>query len=380
MAWQFLLTDLNGNVHGEVTNASERKVVLPHLRVPSCSFKVPLWHPLAPKMMDEDCLVRAYRTDPVTAQKSLAFHGPVVSADENAEDGQSVAVACAGPFWRLSKRLIPASKTKSGFAYGSEADPRDLGEISRVIISDTNGTNYTGISNGTWAASRNGFVSKWYLKYAAEAVAELAAGLGSFEHRVRPTEPTDVAGVGGWPQIGLFDVAPLIGQTRPDAIFEYGTPRANVASYTRTVSREGLLTSGLISVSGWPDGVEKVPNTGDPGTDKYNLVERFSDAVAARGMFEDVVNDAGILDDGLRTGVLDYHLDIRKRPRQIITFKPVVNARPAAFVDYEVGDTVRARAVVGGTLRFDALFRIWGLTFDIDQNGNETVELELVMP
>ncbi len=84
--------------------------------------------------------------------------------------------------------------------------------------------------------------------------------------------------------------------------------------------------------------------------------------------------------DAIRTGIVDYHLAYRKNPRQIINFKPAVNARPAPFVDYNVGDFVRARATVNGVLRFDATFRVWGVTFDIDVNGNENVDLELVTP
>jgi hypothetical protein len=384
--WQFILTDLLGNVHGEVTNASARKVTLPHLRVPAASFTVPIENDLAPTVLDTDCLLKAYRIDPVTAQKDLAFHGPVVSAEENSEaTAKTVAVVAAGPFWRLSKRLIPASKLKTGVSFGAAGALQDLGTIAQTVLSDVNGAHFTGIDLGTSAASTSAWVGKWYLKNAAEAIAELASGLNSFEHRIRPTEPAAYANPQNWPRIGLFDVAPIVGVSQPDAIFEYGTGQANVETYKRAVSRDGLLTDALISVSGWPDSVEKVNTTVPPATpvmaDKYHLIEVIdATQVNARGLFEEVVSDAGILDDTLRQNVAQFHVDIRKNPRQLITFKPVVNARPAPFVHYNVGDTVRARAVVNGILRFDANFRIWGITFDVDQNGNENVELELVMP
>ena len=385
MAWQFILTDLLGNVHGEVTQASQRKVTLPHLRVPSASFSIPIWHDLAATVLDTDCLVRAYRIDPVTSQRDLAFHGPVVSAEENTdENAKSVAVACAGPMWRLSKRLIPSSKTKTGVSYGAEGALQDLGTIARTVISDVNGAHFTGIDLGTHTASISGWAGKWHLKNAAEAIAELAAGLNSFEHRIRPTEATAYANPQNWPRIGLFDVAPIIGSDKLDAVFEYGTTRANIANYRRMISRETMLTNVLVSVAGWPDGVEKY-NFGtaqEPNiADRYHLVE-VGDTTAqnARGLFEEVVSDGGILDDTMRTSLANFHLDIRKQPREVIVFSPVVNARPAPFIDYNVGDSVRARAYVRGTLRFDALFRIWGITFDVDQNGNENVELELVRP
>jgi hypothetical protein len=385
MAWNFILTDLQGNVHGEVTQATARKVVLPHLRVPSATFTVPINHYLAKTMLDTDCLLKAYRTDPVTAQRDVAFHGPVVSAEETGESGvENIAVTCAGPFWRLSKRIIPSSKLPTGAQYGSEAGLIDLGTIAQTILSEINGDQFTGIVAGSHAASTSGWVGKWLLKNAAEGIAELAAGLNSFEYRVTPTEATTYANPQNFPRIGLFDVAPTLGASKPNAIFEYGSGRANVASYKRTVSREGLLTRAMCSVSGWPDSIEKV-NVGTPQApimeNKYHFVE-YSDAAAGNthGVFEEVVNDAGVLDDALRLSMAQFHINIRKNPRQLITFKPAVNARPAPFVDYSTGDFVRARATVGGSLRFDAELRVWGTTIDIDSNGNESVELELVIP
>jgi hypothetical protein len=392
MAWQFILTDLYGAVHGELTKASARKVTLPHLRVPSATCTIPMFHEQASNVLNTDCLLKAYRIDPVTGTKTLAFHGPVVSADENGEAGvQTISITAAGPFWRLTKRLIPTSKLVTGAQYGDATSLIDLGTIARTVLADVNGAHFTGIdgntSNGALHTnSSSAWAGKWFLKNAAEAIAELAAGLNSFEHRVRPTEPTAYANPQGWPRIALFDVAPILGVTRPDAIFEYGTTRANVASYTRNVSRDGLLTNAVVSVSGWPDTVERnPPPDGSPagtlGDPKYSLVQTpDGTSVTNRGLFEEVVPDAGVLDDGLRTQIGQFHAYYRKDPRNIVTFKPAVNARPAPFVDYEVGDTVRARAFVSGSLRFDALFRIWGLTFDVDENGNENVELELVMP
>lgn len=379
MAWEFILTDLQGNIHGEVTQATERKVSLPHMRVPTASFKIPTYHYLAGTVLTTDCLVKAYRvfTSPTSGAttRTLAFHGPVISVDENGEQGtQTVAVSAAGPMWRLAKRIIPGSKNKdTGWSNGSAAAPLDMGTLAQNILSNTNADSFTGISNGTHSPSTNGFIEKWYLKNVAEAIAELSASLDSFEYVVTPTEPVNVAQA--WPQIATFNVAPVIGTSRPDAIFEYGSTKANVTSYTRQISRDGLLTRAILSVGGWPDGVEKAG-----GVDKYALVERNADNIGTRGLFEEVISDAGILDNGMRAELGDYHLALRKNPRQVITFNPAQNATPTPFLDYNVGDTVRGIAYVGGTIRFNAEFRIWGLSFDIDQNGNENVELEMVAP
>ena len=370
MVWSFVLTDLSGSVLGEITSADQRKVSLPHMRVPTASFVMPLWHPLADTVLGQECLLKCYRADQKTLQKNLAFIGPVISVEEVGDNTtQTISVNAAGPFWRLTKRIIPGSLSKSGFAYGTEAAQVDLGQIAHMILTDINGPNFTGVSVGSRENTINGFYTCPPMKNAAEAMAELAAGVGSYEFNIRPTEPTNVAGSGGWPQIGVMDIYAMVGTVRPDAIFEYGTTRANVAGYNRPITHEGMVNKAYISVNGWPDGTTQ------------DIRSRQDDtSITNRGLYEEVVNDAGVTDDGLRDSIAQYHVDIRKDPRQLITFKPATNARPAPFVDYNVGDQVRARAFIRGSQRFDSMFRIWGISFDIDKNGNESIELELVMP
>lgn len=375
MAWEFLLTDLNGNVHGEVKNADERKLTLPHMRVPSASFKLPLAHSLANTVMDTDTLLKCYRLNELTNVKTLAFNGPVVSAEEVSEEGnqQGIAVVAASPFWRVSKRFI--GKSKAGFVYGIPT-AADLGLAAHQILDTINGEGFTGIGKGTRSAVTTGSFGPWWLKNAAEAIAELSAGVNSFEFVVDPIEPqVEPGGVGGWPRIGNLRIAPLIGSTKPDAIFEYGTTKANVSTYSRAITREGMITRAIISVSGWPE----TPAVAG-GVSQDLIVRTDSPAMAARGLFEDVVNDAGVIDPTLRQSIADFHLLYRKLPREVVTFNPVINAKPTPLIDYMPGDTVRGLANVAGSIRFNALFRIWGVIFTVDQNGNETIELELVRP
>lgn len=376
--WQFILTDLNGNVHGEITQGEERKINLPFMRVPSASFQIPLAHELAPKVLDTDCLLKCYRTRYDTGARELVFHGPVVTAEEVGEPSkQVVAASAAGPLWRLSKRLIPTSENDAGAKYGTEAVPRDLGLIAHDILTETNAVSrgFTGIAPGTHANSVAGFVGPWHLKNVAEAITELHAGINSFEFEVAPTEGVAYAQNGGtsWKRIGLLNIAPTIGTTRPNAVFEYGSidgsSKPNVASYKRAVTRDGLINRAVVPATGWET------------TASVALVySEDNTSIMARGLFEEALSLSGIEDANLRDIVADFHILFRKNPRQVITFQPVSDARPAPFVDYKVGDTVRARASVRGSLRFDAMFRIWGVNFTIDQNGSESVELELVMP
>lgn len=371
MAWQFLVTDLSGAPLGEASNASARSVTLPHQRVPLASFSIPMWDPLADILLTNDCLLRCYRTDPTFGSKQLAFHGPVISTEEAADGtNNSMAVSAAGALWRLAKRIIPASIQATGAVYGTDASPIDLGLAAHTMLADVNGPSFTGIDVGTRIATSTGVINLGNLKDAATGLGELHAGLNSFEFEIQPTEPTASGGAGGWPRIGLMNIKPIIGVTRDDAVFEFGTPRANIASYSRSISRENIMNQGIISVAGWPNGAGgKVPIQRGDAT-----------SMANRGRFEDIIPDSSIVDDTIRTSVADFYVKYRKDPRQIIAFRLAVNATPSPLTDFFVGDTVRARATVNNVVRFDGLFRVWGMTFTIDDNGNETTELELVTP
>ncbi len=391
MSWSFILTDLQGVVHGELQQASQRKVTLPHLRLPTASFVLPLADPLASTLLTTDCLLKCYHKE---AARTLAFNGPVVGVEEDGSSaGHTLAVTAVGPFWRLTKRLIPLSKQQAGVSYGTAAAPVVLGAAAQTILTQVNTDNFTGISNSTQAATTTGWAGKWWNKVAAEAIAELSAGLNTFEYRVVPTEPTVVGGAaGGWPRIGFLETAQTIGVSQPDAVFEYGTTRGDMSSYKRTITRDGLLTAAVVSVEGWPNGVTR----NAAGTELYHQLVRAnglsftpptvptSPEITARGLFEEVVDDAGVLDDTTRAYMADFQTIVRKNPREVITFSPAPTAlphsSPVPFADYNVGDTVRARAVVSGVVRFDALFRVWGLGFEIDDNGSEVVSLDLVTP
>lgn len=356
---QFILTDIQGNTLGEVKGAQECSVGLPHLRLPNASFTVPLWHPRAEDALSQDTLLWVYRTDHVGVRRTT-FAGPVVSVEENGSgEAQTVKVNAVGPMWRLMKRLIGTDK--AGFALSE----RDLGLMMRDLVSAANGQGYTGISLGTHAASNNGVLAQVWLKSVGEQIAEIAASINGPEFEIAPV--AQGTSQGGWPTLGNLNVAPMIGGvTREDAVFEYGTDRANVATYTRGRTLDGVMTRGFISVQGWPDGTTQ---------DLRSAIRQAG--IDARGLYEEVVGDGGITDDSLRDSLLAAHLDVRQGWRQIITFTPALNARPAFQTDYNVGDFVKGRAVIRGEVRFDAFFRVWGAILTYDENGNEQAEIEL---
>lgn len=362
--WQFLLTDLSGEVLGEINQGENRQVTLPLNGVPTANFVIPVWHPQATNVLGLDALLKVYRRDVITGINTLVFHGPLLSAEEVGDDNtQTIQAAATGPFWRLSKRFL--GQSKAGLQIGTDTAMVDLGTIAQSLLTATNGVGFTGIGNGTTTASTPGVFGPVWLQNVAEAIATLSAGINSFDYEVAPTEPTNPAGT--IPQIGVLNCIPLIGTQKPNAIFEYGTTRANVASYDRQRTLQDIVNRGIMSLQGWPD-----------GTKQDLLINTNSASITARGIYEDVLNDNGVLDDGLRMELINANLQYRATARERVTFTVAQNARPAPFVDYKVGDWVRARAVTSGSIRFDAMFRIWGITFKIDQNGNEALDLQLV--
>lgn len=368
--WTFVLTDLQGVVQGEINNADARQVVLPLNRLPTATFRIPLAHPLANTVLSQDCMVKAYRWDNVITRK-LMFFGPVLSAEEQAErDVQSVQVNAVGPFWRLTKRLIGTDK--NGISFGQTGALLEITEIAANVVSTVNGVSggYTGITVTTRTSNTPPNMTKvgpYHLKNAAELIAELSASVNAFDYEVVPVEPT--ASGFTWPIIGNMRIVPYIGVTRPDAIFEYGGGAANIVGYQRAITRENYLNKGYVTAPGWPD-----------GTDKELRVRENTASQTSRGLFEDSISDGGVGEDSVRDAIGDEHIYHRAAPRSLISVTVAPNAKPWIWESWEVGDTIRCRAAVRGTVRFDAMFRVWGATFDIDKNGNETVTLELAMP
>lgn len=356
--WKFVLTDLQGAQLGELTDAHARSLVLPLSRLPTAQCTLRLDHPLAAAIMTADVMLKAYRDG------ALRFIGPLVSAEESGQaNQQTVAATFAGAFWRLQKRLI--GTTNAGIAYGTVGTPLDRVEIARRVLSDVNATYFTGVSQGTFSnAGTTTVLGPVFFKPAADAIVEMAHTFNGFDFEIVPTEPTSVGQA--FPQIGVMNTQSLIGTAESNAIFEYGEGQANVAEYKRQVTMDTLMNFGYAGTSG---GV----------TTQAVLTSADLTSFAARGRYDDFVQ-TDLVNDSLRQALLDEHIRVRKQPRQIITFTPYRDASPQPFVDYILGDQVRARATVEGAQRFDVMCRVYSITFNIDDVGAETVDLELIPP
>jgi hypothetical protein len=394
VAWEYVLADRAGRPLGELRGADPRGWHRGLKSGRSASFTVQTKHPLAGQLQLADkLLLKVY--DDRDGTKRLRHIGPCLGfqrdVGENARG--TAAINSASPLWRLLTRLV--GKSTAGTSIGTPLALVDRGDTLGQLVDALNsgsapwGTSAddTGIRRGSITPSSTGLWGPWRYYEASRAWADILTGLDAPEIDLRPVEPTtDAIGL----QIAALDVAPALGQQRPDAVFEYGTGRRNVPSFTDLGDSGTLANSTFHLPPGFPDtATQSVLSSSDAAS------------IADRGLHEAVVT-ADVQTDPLRQQLLDDHVLIRKQPRRVITFTaardpdpfdtPLEQRRvPRPFVDFDVGDVVPFRAVEprevradDGTLlgyqdetTIDALFRVYTLDIAPDALGGETYSLGL---
>lgn len=360
--WNFILTDSTTRPVGEILNASDRTVSLPLNKLDSLSFKVRLDNPLADQIIGANCYIKAYRN------RELRYIGPIISVEESAErDTQSVVVNSAGAGWILGRRL--AGKSVTGRQFTSLTD---RAVICQTLINESNTENATGV----WHTRDGANSSASLITYTAgpykpimDIINELSASYDGFDWRIYPAE-NFANGVLTNSYFSWFVAKPVLGAQKPDAIFEYGVGRHNVESYKRTVNRD-TMANRVYSVSQDAEaGTVPVVSATDAGS------------ITTWRMVEDLVQ-SDLAESSLRQQLVNEHVLVRRAPRTVIEFTPHVDPYdsgrlPRFGTDFDVGDWVRARAVYHNAIRFDAMFRVWGVSFNIDANGLEKMTLVLV--
>lgn len=357
MAWTFVVYDLDGNPLGELRNAHNRRVDRPLSRMDTCSFTLRPDNPQASALFDDRMIV-AFDND-----GAARFAGEAMSADEQVSDQQaSIAVTCGGALTRLEDRLL--GKAHTGVSYGSASSMLDRGHIAELLLGDVNADSDSGIRIGSVGTTSLGYAGPWYYKPASEAILELATAFDGFDFRFQPHAPVvDATGVAWWD----FVAAPSFGVRQGDVAFEFGTGKRNVKAYGRQVDRTQLLNRGWGLPPGFPDNAhEESPVV---------TAESFP-SILKRGLHEGVVQ-SDLVSLPLRQRLVDEHVMVRKVPRQMITFTPKLNLEYVYGTDFVLGDTVPFRAVWNGHTRIDNDFRIFGVAWNIDDQGNEQMELTL---
>lgn len=346
MAWKFILRDLSGTALGELTNATNRELAIPLNGLPTCSFVIQNEEPLVERLLEGEVILSVYEGT------ALRYHGDLITSEEVVSDsGGSIAVTTAGLLWRLSKRLMGTDST--GWIHGDPITQYDRGQLAFTALDYQNGLSNTGIHLGSRIDSSTGYISDppWRFKKLSEGIGELSASMDGFDFEIEPVEPQLV---GGKLRLGLLNIAPAMGVDRPNVAFEYGDGKHNVSSWKRAVDRSGLLNVGF-----------HVPpsDSADPV-----VFAADADSIAARGRMEEVV-EGSVIALPLRQRLVDEHVRVRRYPRQIIGFTPALSTYSYG-TDFELGDTVRVRAKVGGETRIDAAVRVYGVAWKDTPRGD----------
>lgn len=358
--WSFQLTDLTFTPVGEILNAANRQVSLGLNRVSAASFQIRLDNPLVPRIDVDLGYVKAYRNG------VLMFFGPIVSTEEVGDrENTSMAVTAAGAPWILAYRL--AGKTSAGFV---QATARDRALIVKDLIDTANAENETHIdtSGPTISAASASTYQASPFKPVSECITDLAATLDGFDWAFDPRE-NFAAGTVTSQKIATFRAAPVLGTTR-DARFEWGDGTlSNVIGYKRTLARETQAN--------------KVYHSVDQGVDQagFPTVQQVDANSQAKWGLMEALAQADIIDNGLRQQLVNEHVRVRAQPRKVIEFTPHLDDGthrvPTYGTDYAIGDSVHARAVFNHITRFDVLMRVWAASFNLDNEGMETITLTL---
>lgn len=364
-AWTLRLTGYDGAAQGELRNASERTFSFELNRMATGSFKLPLDDPLAGTLLQGDCLIQ------LRQGTTVRLNAEVISVEEVADASgiPTLAVTFAdAAYWRLTHRLLGV--TGPGLTFGTAVAPIYKYIIVSSILAYMNMDGDTGVRNGSFGGTGTAYVGPWRFKPFMEAMLELSRTLDDFDFEFEHVVPyADTCGglhlEGGCTAIANLNIYAKLGTTRANTIFEYGTGSRNIKAYKRQVSREGLMTRGYSLPPGFPE------------TSELIVSAESQSAIAARGIHESVVA-TDLTAHMARAELLRSHLAVRKQPRQLITFTPAVGIGLQFNTDYAVGDVVTARAKVNGSTRFNAAFRVYGVSVTLDSEGLASYELNLV--
>ena len=356
--WQLVLADRAGALLGEVTDAHDRQFNLGLSTLNSGSFKVSAEHPLANTLVNANSLVLLY-SKAGSAASVLRMVAELVTVEEVASDaGSTIAVTFAeAGYYRLQHRII--GRTAAGYSNGTAALQVNRSVIAAAIIDLANADGATGVTKGTMTSSGTTAIGPWRYKQVMEALTELAFASDGYDYVFDPVDPSTG-------NVASFRCAATIGTTKPNAVFEYGTGQRNVSSFKRQVSRDSLLNLAYVMPGGFPD------NTAD-------TVSSATDAtsVTTYGTWQGVIS-TDLTTAAARNALATQHVTLRKAPRQRIEFVPGPSA-PVYGTDYSIGDTVTARAEnPANAIRFNAAFRVYGVSVALTDEGLEQLTLTLI--
>lgn len=372
--WRYVVTDMSGRATtggGPVLNAAQKSFSY-HLNAgKTAQITINIDNPRASFILGNDCLLKVYRKTRNTGVWQRLMVGDIIQADEGGQgDSGLITVVATDPWWRFQRRLIGMGTDSlgrgTGYTDGTAAATIDMSNLLMDIVSNMNNNFNTGISAGTiQLCGANSYLGPTFAQNAGDLIQQLCNTLGGPTFEIVPQEPT-----GTMPStiIGTLNVWGVYGSARPNALFEYGTGKRNVATYDRILTKDGLCNKAYSPPQGFPS----VPAAGDS-----MIVGQDTTSQNAIGLYEDTIQ-GDVTSTALRQVLANEYITVRKAARQQITFTPSVDNFLDFGVDYGVGDTITARAYVSGSYRFNGSARVYGIDFTVDDQDAETPALTLI--
>lgn len=375
--WRAVLTDMAYTPVGELQNANSRQLSTALNRTDTATFSIRTDNPFADLVQSLECYLKLYRNS------ELVFFGLLQSSEETVgASGGTITATAAGPGWVFPHRY----PVRGAEAENAGTGPRAA--LAAALIQNTlndqfylggTGTNpvwfqttqgNTGITISTDHV-HGGTVTYYVAPYKpfSDVLAELSNAADGFDWRVIPYENWVDGALITAPiysstyAIGIFTTGAPLGDTRDEAIFEFGDGRQNIQGYTRTRSRD---TQANI--------IDHLLN-GQPEIAPVTSALYWAESLTKAGILEDIVQ-ADLTSATLRKELTDAHLAVRQQPRDIVQWTPIADygdgRLPRFGTDYGLGDFVTGRARYNGSVRFNGQFRVWGVEFNIDAAGVET--------
>lgn len=376
MAWSFEVTNKNFVSQGEFVNVRDSKVDIQLNKLRTAGLKIRLDNTLAPfialNCSLEPLYIKAYRNG------ILLFNGPIQTVQE-ANDNQNafLQINASGPEMIFTQRLL-----RSGLIYCTDAGIKTPSGTQRAVQfkemlksneeqgAENRGQLHIDYTTGPIESANIESYEAPSYKLLSEILTEMYNQAAGFDWVVYPQETTEFGPKG---KIGRLVIQNTIHTEKPNAAFEWGGGRNNIAGFSRTVDISSLLNLGWNISSAGPNA------TGAPTIYKYEETPYAETWNIREGMVS--INAQNI---DLRQQITTETTQVRRLPKQTVVFQPVADVTggegtrvPVFGSDYNIGDSVKAKIMYEGATHLTGLSRVWGVGFAVDENGKETQTLTL---
>lgn len=357
--WNFYLADLKGNRLADLTRTKTRKVTTRLNKPTSVEFSMELFNPAMRFLMgqaNQHLLVQATRSDVLIAQCEIA------GGSMSGSDASIKVTGTDTAYQRLIGRHVGKSVIGTNFT-------GDRTNIISQALTIVNAEKNSLVAMGSTGVTSTVTAGPYRYKPFLELLNELGNTLNGYDHWITPTS---VPSTGIY---GYLNTAALRGTFKPNVVFEYGTGQKNARDWSYKWDTLNRITRGIHLPPSFPE------NTG------LSVIERPTSPLVAiedtegLGRRESIIEGGDVYDTTLRNTLVDEHILVRQQPRALFEIQPALQAetgQPQPFVDYDIGDIIEARVLDNGLAFLDALVRIYGITIELDENGNETVTLLVV--